>query len=469
MLDDAETLLAARTSPAQDNPTSAPEIAEPGPDVGDRPTTPPDPLHDLVRDDEIVVCYHVGFPEVIMWVVTRDRVRTEVLPVSATELAGLVEEATGDYRAGGSGAEATARTTARTAAWQRLGRVLLVEQALSAGDPSVTANGSLHRLVIVPDGRLAYLPFSPLPLPGGGVLADRAVLSYAPSLNVLARLRGRPPSRAQHPFVAFADPVVAGPRSPSGAYPAARRGGVGRSGDADDGASLLLPAGHELSPLPGTGREAEAVAAIVGPLALVLTGPRNTAARVRAEAPRHRVVHFATHSLLDEVEAGFSGLVVSPPIAPTPGEGDEDLVAEEREIEDLVTVHELEALCLDADLVVCSACQTGLGVVRAGEGVVGMARALLAAGARCVVMSLWPVPDLPARRLMTSFYRALLSGMSVAAALHRAEQETRAFFAGAEDSTVAWSGFVVIGDGDRSPAFGAGAASGPAGQAPACT
>jgi CHAT domain-containing protein len=151
-------------------------------------------------------------------------------------------------------------------------------------------------------------------------------------------------------------------------------------------------------------------------------------------------VHWATHSLLDDIEPGFSGLVVSPSADGRIGP----------DANDLVSIHELEALTLDADLVVCSACQTGLGVIRAGEGTIGMARSLLAAGARCVVMSLWPVPDLPTRRLMTAFYRTLLTGAPAALALHLAEREVRRAYARVDGSPYPWAGFVLIGDGDRS-------------------
>ena len=95
----------------------------------------------------------------------------------------------------------------------------------------------------------------------------------------------------------------------------------------------------------------------------------------------------------------------------------------------------------------CSACQTGLGIVRAGEGTIGMAQALLAAGARCVVLSLWPVPDRPTRRLMLAFYQALRRGEPPADALRAAKADVRRRYPRIYRSPFTWAAFVVIGDG----------------------
>jgi CHAT domain-containing protein len=205
----------------------------------------------------------------------------------------------------------------------------------------------------------------------------------------------------------------------------------------DNPAALLLPAGQQLSPLPGTRAEAQAVARLFGADGAAFVGPDNTARRVRDAAPRYRIQHWATHSLLDEVDPDFSGLVVSPPAGQPPGSEAAD---------DLVTVYELARLSLRADLVVCSACQTGLGTVRAGEGTIGMSKALLSAGARCVVLSLWPVPDRPTRRLMLAFYQALRRGEPPADALCTAKAEVRRRYPRIYRSPFTWAAFVVIGD-----------------------
>jgi CHAT domain-containing protein/tetratricopeptide (TPR) repeat protein len=381
---------------------------------------------------ETVLCYHIGIDAVIAWAVTADRLRTYTLPVGVDELARLVDEVTLPYREGDPG------TGGQPAAVGQLAAVLLEpwyqEQASPAG----------RHLIVVPDGRLAYLPFEMLPLPDGRLLADQLTVSYAPSLSTLSWLHARPSASAPSVFVAFADPVISQPpvadaEGPAGEGPAGEehaRPAV-TAAQTDNPAALLLPAGQQLSPLPGTRAEAQAVARLFGADGAAFVGPDNTARRVRDAAPRYRIQHWATHSLLDEVDPDFSGLVVSPPAGQPPGSEAAD---------DLVTVYELARLSLRADLVVCSACQTGLGTVRAGEGTIGMSKALLSAGARCVVLSLWPVPDRPTRRLMLAFYQALRRGEPPADALCTAKAEVRRRYPRIYRSPFTWAAFVVIGD-----------------------
>ena len=250
-------------------------------------------------------------------------------------------------------------------------------------------------------------------------------------------MRGRHASTAPSAFVAFADPVIS--QSPAAATASlAEEGPAEEAARADNPAALLLPAGSWLSPLPGTRAEAQAIARLFGADGVAFVGPDSTARRVRDAAPRYRIQHWATHSLLDEVDPDFSGLVVSPSAGQAPGSEAAD---------DLVTVYDLARLSLQADLVVCSACQTGLGTVRAGEGTIGMSKALLSAGARCVVLSLWPVPDRPTRRLMLAFYQALRRGEPPADALRTAKAEVRRRYPRIYQYPFTWAAFVVIGDG----------------------
>jgi CHAT domain-containing protein/tetratricopeptide (TPR) repeat protein len=369
---------------------------------------------------EMALCYHIGADAVIAWVVTAERLRTYTLPVGLDRLAELVDEVTLPYREGDPGAGGQPTVIGQLAA------VLLAPWYQEEVGPAAS------QLIVVPDGRLAYLPFEMLPLPDERLLADRVTVSYAPSLSTLIWLRARPASTAPSAFVAFADPVVSQHPGGDAADPAEA------AARADNPAALLLPAGYQLSPLPGTRAEARAIAGLFGTDGVAFVGPDNTAQRVRDVAPRYRIQHWATHSLLDEADPDFSGLVVSPSAEQAP---------DSEAADDLVTVYDLARLSLQADLVVCSACQTGLGTVRAGEGTVGMSRALLSAGARCVVVSLWPVPDRPTRRLMLAFYQALLRGEPAADALRTAKAEVRRRYPRVYQYPFTWAAFVVIGDG----------------------
>ena len=93
---------------------------------------------------------------------------------------------------------------------------------------------------------------------------------------------------------------------------------------------------------------------------------------------------------------------------------------------EILHVYEMFALPLSGAVVVCSACQTARGLIRAGEGLVGMSRALFYAGAVWLVLSLWPVPDAPTRRLMRAFHRRLRTRPDHAWALSLAKQDVRA-------------------------------------------
>jgi CHAT domain-containing protein len=119
----------------------------------------------------------------------------------------------------------------------------------------------------------------------------------------------------------------------------------------------------------------------------------------------------------------------------------------------VLTAEDVTGLDLfDTDLVVLSACETGLGAVRAGEGVFGLRRAFQLAGARAVVMSLWKVPDEATHELMTEFYRNLLAGQPRADALRSAQLAMRARY----PDPRYWGAFILQGDpGPLAPSRGA--------------
>ena len=163
--------------------------------------------------------------------------------------------------------------------------------------------------------------------------------------------------------------------------------------------------GRRLPQLPGAGVEAAAVATRLGTVALV--GPAATRSALLEALPRASVAHLATHGLLREDAPASAELALA---------GDDSL-----------TVPDLLGLDTDLDLVVLSACHSGRGRATSAGDVVGLARALLAAGARGLVVSLWPVDDLVGCLLMDRFHARLVdsSGVDPAAALQRAAIDVR--------------------------------------------
>lgn len=295
------------------------------------------------------------------------------------------------------------------------------------------------RLVIVASGALQYLPFAVLPVNGAAdrhpLIVEHEIVDL-PSASTLAVLRretaGRQP--AAKAAAVLADPVFGrdDPRVGTGdkTRTAARsRAQTGRSVVSDTAPSPALPSELEravrdapagnnrppLSRLPFSRREAEAIMA-AAPKDSVLTALDFQASRAIAtsgELAQYRIVHFATHGLLDSEHPELSGLVFS-------------LVDQGGRPQDgYLRLHEIYNLHLSADLVVLSACRTGLGKEIKGEGLIGLTRGFMYAGAPRVVASLWQVDDVGTAELMKRFYRGVFhDGLPPAAALRMAQIET---------------------------------------------
>ena len=225
-----------------------------------------------------------------------------------------------------------------------------------------------RRLIIVPTGYLNYLPFEALKLPDGRSMIDAFTISYLPSASVLQFLSARKPL-------------------PGSLF-------VGAIGNVSvEGAD----------PLPGTLIEVHAISRIE-PGATQVTGKDFTHDALREALTRYDVAHFATHGNLDSNAPLFSELLTSPG-AHQPSR---------------LFLYEIQALKLQARLVVLSACQTGKGRSLRGDEVAGFTRTLLLAGADTVVASLWRVSDESTSELMEGFYRSLRAGQPTAAAMRSA-------------------------------------------------
>jgi CHAT domain-containing protein/lipopolysaccharide biosynthesis regulator YciM len=258
-------------------------------------------------------------------------------------------------------------------------------------------------LVIVPDGPLSAVPFEALlereasPYPGDArqmpyVLRDHAI-SYAYSATVL--LQGLRRRRASPPdeFVGFAP------------------------GFAEQAASAEVP-----RPLPASRKEVTAVRGLFAKRqgffggwfsgrSRVYLGRDATEGRLKsAGLERYRYVHLATHGVVDEEHPSLSRLLLGP---------------ESRSGEDgVLYLGEVYNLRLNADLVVLSACDTGGGRIARGEGIIGLTRGFLYAGASSLLVSLWPVSDAAAEGLVVDFYAGLLRGQPKAQALREAKLRT---------------------------------------------
>lgn len=165
----------------------------------------------------------------------------------------------------------------------------------------------------------------------------------------------------------------------------------------------------------------------------VLTGEAATEAAFTARAGNYRILHLATHGRADERVGDYSFLAFSEI---------KDSVENE-----LLYVRDLYNLQLNADLVVLSACETGLGKLSRGEGIISLARAFAYAGAKSIVTTLWSVDDAKTKDLMVDFYRKLKKGMTKDAALRQAKLDYLESHTNPGDAhPFYWAGFAPIGD-----------------------
>lgn len=267
-------------------------------------------------------------------------------------------------------------------------------------------------ILLVADGALHYLPFealpelgerdqsSPEPIP---LIIDHEIVNL-PSASILATIRQnlRVDSPQDKLIAILADPVFS-PSDPR----------VNGSSSASLQQDSLLRGKGLLTRLPATKQEAEAIMAIVpGGTSMMATGfDADRSVVLSAELGKYKVLHLATHGMVDVENPEMSGIMFS-------------LVDEEGKTkEGFVQLHDIYNLNLsNTRLVVLSACETGLGKNVRGEGLVGLSRGFIYAGASTVIASLWKVDDSATSQLMTQFYKGMLEDrLTPSAALRRAK------------------------------------------------
>ena len=299
------------------------------------------------------------------------------------------------------------------------------------------AGGRTRHVIFIPDGPLFYLPFSMLPDPasqdGAPLIASKDV-SYLPSVAMLTQSGARGDFVA-HRLAILADPVFNAndPRLHGGG---ALRAGVA-SGTTLEGELTRSTERNNvqlLSRLPGTREEAQTVrsAAIGADVFMALDTDANRELVMSGVLDDYDVIHFATHAILDADEPALSGIVLS------------GVTATGAPMPRFLRSQDVAALRLNADLVVLSGCETGLGRVVDSEGVVGLSQAFFRAGARQVVSSLWRIPDRATATLMEHFYRGIYQdGLEPKSALREAQLAMRQSRWWRDPYY--WAGFVVQG------------------------
>jgi len=407
--------------------------------------TQPQPLtlreiqQQVLDPETLLLEYALGEERSYLWLVSNSSLSSFILPKRA-EIEAAAVALTRLLSEGGTPEEFERRAA-------EVSRLLLDPVAEHLGD---------KRLVIVADGALHYVPFAalpPPPRPGRAgppqpLITGHEIVSL-PSASTLASLRrqvaGRRP--AAKSLAVFADPVFTRDderiRSRQAAVRARREpppaAAEAQQEYARASAAIrslgVKQAGIDLRRLPFSRREAARLLALV-PRREALAALGFKASQTTAMSPEvqsYRIVHFATHGYLNPERPELSGLVLS-------------LVDERGEPQDgFLSLPEVYNLRLPAELVVLSACQTGLGKQVQGEGLVGLTRGFMYAGAPRVVASLWAVQDRATSEMMGRFYEAMLRrGLRPAAALRAAQLS---MLSGERWSAPhQWAGFILQGE-----------------------
>ncbi len=303
------------------------------------------------------------------------------------------------------------------------------------------------QVTIVPQGKLFLVPFQALKNDTGRYMVESHTLSVANSLSSLtlstelAQMNAAA-SRSQ-PQLSDTNLIVGNPTMPT----------IVNSG-------LAYP----LSPLPGSEKEAQAIAKLLNTEPLI--GPNATKSSILSKLSTARRMHFATHGFFDEVRGIGSAIALAPDTASLTELSRETQTTEaqvseaqlfskatremqprnlfNQEINGFLTAQEIASQSLRADLVVLSACNTGQGRIT-GDGVLGLSRSFLTAGAASIVVSLWAVPDSPTATLMERFYLNQASTANKPQALRQAMLDTMKTNPNPRD----WGAFLLIGETQR--------------------
>jgi len=416
-------------------------------------------IQHLLDDDTLLLEYFLGEERSYLWVVSRTSVIDVVFIPKRSDIESAAkafyESISRPPSASGDGRSRTTR--GKNAGPSDESRAAALSQMLLG--PVADRLGT-KRLLIVGDGILHYLPFGALPVPAqqttieqkslragqrtsAPYLIEQHEIVYVPSASVLAVLRSQTDDVKPAPLsvVVLADPVFgldddrlkttkqitqsAGVHAQNVATPQGPNAGEHKT-----------RSGLDLVRLSGTIREAEAIHdAIPTPgttkIATGFEASRATVMKLQNEA--YRIVHFATHGDLDTEHPELSSIVLSL------------RDADGRPQDGFLRLHDIYNLKLPADMIVLSACSTGLGSVIRGEGLVGLTRGFMHAGSPRVVASLWRVEDLSTSELMSRFYQHIAKdGMAPSLALRQAQVDM--LRRKSQRSPYHWAGFVLQGE-----------------------
>lgn len=388
-------------------------------------------------DDTMLLEYTLGDEHSYLWAITSDTSDTFLLPARKE-----IEDAANDFyqtitarqrRDGQSDQDYKANIETASKVYpeqaSNLSRMLLGPVAEKLGR---------HRLIIVTDGALQYIPFDALPVrttdPAESVLVANHEVVRLPSASTLIAIRGPGSNKNSSGKIAIiADPVFSSSdeRVQTAASSSEKVASLQNLGQNEQQTIKNL----KLARLSHASEEADAITA-VAPWGSTLVAKGFDASRETAMSPevsQAQIVHFATHGFLDDKHPELSGIVLTM------------MDRDGAQTKGVMPLADIYSLDLSAQLTVLSACETALGQETKGEGLVGLTHSFMSAGAKSVVASLWKVDDRATAALMSRFYEGVLQqGMTPAAALRAAKLRMMTETQWREPFY--WAGFVLQGE-----------------------
>ena len=380
-------------------------------------------IQNLLDDETVLLEYKLGDARSFLWLVTKDAVKVFILPARKE-----IENTAKDFY-NATVARDKSKEAQTNELQKRLSEILLAPVRLQIEN---------KRLAIVADGVLQFIPFASLQIQNPkskiqNFLVESNEIVVLPSASVLAELRRNSTERKKPEKIiaVFADPIFE-----ANDTRLAKNIEKISSKTSDLGRALRdFNIGENLPRLLSSREEARNISAFV-PKNQAISNMDFEASRENAMSENlvnYRILHFATHGLLDTARPEFSGLVFS-------------LYDKDGKAQDgFLRLNQIYNLNLNSDLVVLSACQTALGKDVRGEGLIGLTRGFMYAGARRVTASLWKVDDAATAEFMKRFYQKILQEkLSPASALRQTQNEMRQI--PRFRAPYFWAGFTLQGD-----------------------
>ena len=370
-------------------------------------------IQSLLDDGTILLEYYIAENKSALWAITKNEIRFFDLPSKS-----VLREQVEKYR---TSLTMPIWDTTTAEEHQKLGTLLYDELFKLAADAFLVADDfpNYNKVIIVPDDILYYLPFETLIMPketrreqdgknltANHYLIEDYVIRYVQSASVIAlikdQIQDRDTTTKQEELLAFGDAIFESSDKSTTLQVDIRKGFEER--------------GFEFARLVHTNEEVRKIAETLGislpSKNILLRSDAREKAVKEMDLRKYKRIHFATHSTLsDDIDWLNQPAVVL------------SLMGNEEGNDGFLQMDEIFNLNMDADMVVLSACNTGLGREVEGEGLIGLTRAFMYAGTPSVVVSLWSVADRSTAKLMGKFYSNLETGMAKSDALRKAKLE----------------------------------------------